>query len=148
MDIIRSRPEHNEYLSRLSNNILAFHQTIDPLYKPVPEDIDPVDYSQGPMLGYIALIEGKEVGVVMGKLVLSPLDRSAPYAGLQAIWVDEAYRGQGVAHALVQAFENAAKERGAQHVDIHVDVRNPFAVALWMNEQYITYQERRKKNLL
>lgn len=148
MDITRSKPEHNEYLSRLSNNILAFHQTIDPVYKPVSEDIEAVDYSQDPMLGYVAMMEGKEVGGVMGKLVFSPVDRSVPHAVLQAIWVDEAYRGQGVAHALVHAFESAAKERGAQYVDIHVDVRNPLAVTLWTNEHYTTYQERRKKDLL
>ncbi|MEW1956463.1 GNAT family N-acetyltransferase [Kineococcus sp. NPDC059986] len=50
---------------------------------------------------------------------------------MKRVFVDEGFRGRGVARALVGAFEDAAREAGAARVRLETGTRQPEAMALY-----------------
>ena len=70
---------------------------------------------------FVAADEGEPLGLAALQ-VLHVLQRDAPAARLTALVVREDARGRGVARALVEAVEAAAREAGCDHV--HVTTAN------------------------
>jgi ribosomal protein S18 acetylase RimI-like enzyme len=80
-------------------------------------------------------------------VITYPIDRSAPVAVLQGVWVEEEFRNQGIAHALVVEFEHKVQVEGVYRVELFVDIRNKSGQELWDSGGYEVYQERRYKKL-
>jgi ribosomal protein S18 acetylase RimI-like enzyme len=145
MNIRELLPEEANIVLQASNATLAHHQVLDAFYSPVKEDA-PV--AEKVPLQFAAYTDDSLLqGVVSGVVLKNPKDRSVPYATLQNVWVEPAYRSLGVAQALVAQFETAAKTHGAALIDINVDVHNELALEFWNAAGYTIYQERRRKPL-
>ncbi len=135
------------YITAAVQKIFAYHREIDPFYSDL-STTDLGDFLDRQDITFVVFSDTNEpLGVVLGQYHAAPVDRSVPYASLRNIWVEETARGSGLAHLLVTAFEAAARIRGAQFVDLHFDIRNKLARALWESEEYELYQERRRKVL-
>ncbi len=128
----------------MGNKVLAHHATFNPFYKPATTSIGVSLPAE--KIVFVATHESDIViGYIQGIFHKEPQDRSYPYAVIQSVWVDEAARGEGVAQALIKKFENTVKEKGAQQVDMFVDVQNILGLALWDTAGYETYQQKRRK---
>jgi len=79
----------------------------------------------------IAEIEGRVVGFAAVRVVPT-IFYAAPHAELTELFVEEAFRRQGVARALVAAAEALAREGGADEMVILTDTDNEGAQALYM----------------
>lgn len=79
----------------------------------------------------IAEIEGRVVGFAAVRVVPT-IFYAAPHAELTELFVEETFRRQGVARALVAAAEALAREGGADEMVILTDTDNEGAQALYM----------------
>jgi len=145
MHIDFAQPQDQDYLARSSNAILKYHQTFDAFYKPV-EDTN-VSVSSREKIELVAIEAGERVGCVIGVITYDPVDRSESFALIQAVWVEEHKRMEGVAQQLVAEFEKVAQAKKVQRVELLVDVRNGAGQQLWDSQGYEVYQERRYKRL-
>lgn len=143
---IRAIQEGEEKLVQTAtNNTLKHHSEFDSFY----QEID--DFDKPPTIKDLACVAendgGQIVGVINGRVVLDPSDRSFPFAQIQNIWVAEEERGNGVARALHDEFIQEVQKSGIKAVEIHVDIRNEAGLKFWDSLPYETYQERRRKLL-
>lgn len=146
MEIKEVTEEDFAYITTAIGELFKMHNSIDPIYGAVDNEelVSRIDVCD---IKFVAVdAEGVQVGFIMGKY-LEQSDRTYPFASLQNIWVEEEFRGEGVATELIEAFEREAKELGAVYVEISVDLRNEPALHLWDRAGYAPYQEKRKKEL-
>lgn len=129
-----------EAIARLWEALVKFHQTIDP-------DL-PAAAPGGGMLYaqrltnrlhdthtrvLVAEVDGKVVGYVLGVIVdLTPEMFAQENSGFLAdIYVDEAYRTQGIGRGLVESLRNWFAERGVKHFEWYVASQNETGRAFW-----------------
>lgn len=94
----------------------------------------------------IAEIEGRVVGFAAVRVVPT-IFYAAPHAELTELFVEEAYRRQGVARALVAAAESLAREGGADEMVILTDTDNEAAQALYLEMGFTQRELSLLKNL-
>lgn len=94
----------------------------------------------------IAEIEGRVVGFAAVRVVPT-IFYAAPHAELTELFVEEAYRRQGVARALVAAAESLAREGGADEMVILTDTDNEAAQALYLEMGFTQRELALLKNL-
>lgn len=87
----------------------------------------------------IAEVEGRVVGFAAVRVVPT-IFYAAPHAELTELFVEEAFRRQGVARALVAAAEALAREEGADEMVILTDTDNEAAQSLYL-EMGFTHRE-------
>ncbi len=145
MKIRAPREDESHLEMEMVNKALKHHQKFDDLYQEV------TDVGSKPKTEDILFLaeddSGEVVGIVSGLFVPEPKDRSVPMGLLRNIWVEESARNKGVAKSLHDTFVQAAREKGAKVIDIHVDIRNKEGNIFWDSLPYVTYQERRKMML-
>jgi ribosomal protein S18 acetylase RimI-like enzyme len=59
---------------------------------------------------------------------------------IYGLWVDEAYRNQGVGQALLRELEMALKAKGAQSCQVGWDSSNRLAERWWQKRGYCSYE--------
>ncbi|HVU14079.1 MAG TPA: GNAT family N-acetyltransferase [Phototrophicaceae bacterium] len=81
----------------------------------------------------VAETEGKVVGYVLGVVVdLAPEMFAQEASGFLAdIFVDEAYRREGVGKALVDGLADWFRSKGLHYFEWHVAARNDAGIAFW-----------------
>lgn len=81
----------------------------------------------------VAEEDGRIVGYVLGVMVDLMPEMFEQEAGgfLADIFVEEAYRGQGVGRALVEGLIDWFREKGLKHYEWHVAATNGSAIAFW-----------------
>ncbi|MBM7498796.1 GNAT family N-acetyltransferase [Oerskovia paurometabola] len=87
---------------------------------------------------HLAWADGREGPVAVGCAgVVLARDASAPTAELKRVFVDPAFRGRGIATALLDAAESAARDLGAEVV--RLDTRHDLveALALYAGRGYV-----------
>lgn len=83
---------------------------------------------------HVAFVDGVPVGCIAR--VDAPLDADSraaprPTVEMKRVFVDERFRGRGLARALVAAFEDAARGSGAGRVRLETGTKQPEAMALY-----------------
>lgn len=78
----------------------------------------------------LALVAGTAVGIANLRL-LAPVFYPEPYAELTELYVEEAYRRQGLGRALVEFAERLARQGGAQEMYILSGAENSSAQAFY-----------------
>lgn len=144
MHIQSAKPDDRNYISDSCNNILKHHQVFNAFYKPVEKNVVATNSER---IELVAFENGERIGCIVGVITSSPVDRSEPYATIQAVWVEENMRGSGVAKELVTEFEKTISAKNIRRVELFVDLKNISGKRLWDAEGYEAYQERRYKNL-
>jgi ribosomal protein S18 acetylase RimI-like enzyme len=80
------------------------------------------------------------IATISGHVFEKPAVNS-PWVGvIYGLWVDEAYRNQGVGQALLSALEVALKEKGAQSCQVGWDNSNRLAERWWQKRGYCPYE--------
>ena len=82
---------------------------------------------------FVAEEDGRVVGYVLGLVVDRVPEMFEPEAGgfLADIFVEEAYRGQGLGTALVTALRGWFHEHGLNYFEWHVTAENESALRFW-----------------
>jgi len=88
----------------------------------------------------IAHVGGKAVGFCCGRLVKS-MCYSANRVDIEAVFVKEGYRGQGIGRALIQYLENTFSERGIYHFHNGAYLNNLKALSLYASLGYQCHGE-------
>lgn len=89
-------------------------------------------------------VEGKVIGYIYGFLDESPVT-IYPEATLDALYVEESYRGNGIATELINEFVKWCKENHAVSIEVGVLSKNNKAVNLYRKNKFISYSERLKQ---
>jgi GNAT superfamily N-acetyltransferase len=81
----------------------------------------------------VAEENGQVVGFALGAIVdlIPDVFDQEPSGFLADIYVDEAYRGQGIGRALVEAMTDWFRKQGVRYFEWNVAARNPDARAFW-----------------
>jgi ribosomal protein S18 acetylase RimI-like enzyme len=82
---------------------------------------------------FVAEADGEIVGFILGMIVdlLPDIFAQEPGGFLADIYVDTAYRRNGIGRHLVESLMAWFREQGATHFDWHVAAHNPDALAFW-----------------
>ncbi len=97
---------------------------------------------------FVAEERAKIIGFIMGIISREPDDLlSPPYLRLQYLYVDEAFRGLGVAKALIKKLENWVLENGINIVELRVWNTNTPARTLYQSLGYKPLEFRMVKIL-
>ncbi len=97
---------------------------------------------------FVAERGGNLIGFVMGVVSRVPDDLlSPPYLMIQYLYVDEAFRGLGVAKALIRSLENWALENGIHILELRVWNTNTPARKLYQSLGYQPLELRMVKVL-
>ena len=88
----------------------------------------------------IAYVDNIAVGYCSGHIVKS-MCYSEPRADIEALYVREEYRGQGIGKSLILFLEKAFTERGIYHFHNSTYSDNTNALALYESIGYIKYGE-------
>ena len=93
--------------------------------------------------------EGVKKGFIYGAVTTPFLAASSieKIGQINFCWVDEAYRNQGVASALVRKIEAYFKEQGIEYVDLHYMLGNIEAEVSWQKMGYSPYRVASRKRL-
>jgi ribosomal protein S18 acetylase RimI-like enzyme len=146
MKVKTASDEDSAYVKEANNKLLAYHQSFDDFYQPIESVADEAGQKKE-IITFIAKENDQAVGFLTGYIMHSPVDRSVSFAYIQAVWVEEASREQGVAKALIETFESAVQEKGIDRIELSVDIQNQSGKQLWDAFGYEVYQERRWKRL-
>lgn len=82
-------------------------------------------------IAFVAEDDGVIIGYVYGFIFEIPNMLFHPTAVLDALYIDPAHRKQGIATRLIQAFRNAAAEKGARRIELKVLSENNSALNLY-----------------
>ena len=83
----------------------------------------------GDVVFQVATVDGEPAGCIARVWVDEPGWKRT--VEMKRVFVEERFRGRGVARALVAAFEEAAREAGARRVRLETGTRQPEAMALY-----------------
>jgi ribosomal protein S18 acetylase RimI-like enzyme len=125
LEIREARPEDAEEIARLNK---LFNEVNEPAERYAARLADPNRLDK-PLL---ALREGRAVGMANLRLV-KQVFYAEPYAELTELYVEEAYRRQGIARALIRRAERLALEAGATEMVILTGMDNQAAQTLYRN---------------
>ena len=96
----------------------------------------------------VAEVDSQIVGYLCATLSKSPSHRErASKAELQNMFVKEGYRGQGVGHLLVQAFEAWAKELNVDLLSVTASAGNTETLEFYRAQGFSNYEIRLEKGL-
>ncbi len=104
-------------------------------------------------LVYIAENDGASVNRDLAGFLTAAVEEfsddliGAPFLTIEFVETVPSARGQGVATALLQAAEQAAKERGLEFIDLLVWECNPVAARLYEELGYTTLERRMMKRV-
>lgn len=84
---------------------------------------------------YVAEADGEVIGFVLGIITDMTLEMFEPATGgfLADIYVDDAYRGYGVGHKLVDAIMDWFRSRGIEYFEWHVAAKNTDGQKFWQS---------------
>lgn len=88
-------------------------------------------------------IDSKVVGYIYGYIDLSPVN-IRPEAILDALYVEESYRTNGIATELIDEFINWVKSKDAISIEVSVLLENNKAINLYLKNRFKKYSERLK----
>ena len=88
-------------------------------------------------------IDSKVVGYIYGYIDLSPVN-IRPVAILDALYVEESYRTNGIATELIDEFINWVKSKDAISIEVSVLLENNKAINLYQKNRFKKYSERLK----
>lgn len=129
-----------EAVAHLWGSLVEYHRTLDSSLPPAaPQGARRyarrlADRLEDPMSRVlVAEVEGKVVGYVLGVVVdLAPeMFAQEPSGFLADIFVEEAFRHQGVGKALVAGLTDWFHEKGLRYYEWHVAARNTESLAFW-----------------
>ena len=128
-----------QVLARLNE---AFNGIVEPADRLAQRLLDPSRIEQ-PILAEIA---GQAVGFAALRLA-SCLFYDTPYAGLTELYVEPAFRRQGVGRALIDTVERLAREAGAKHLVLLTDFDNIAAQSLYREMGFVNPDLAMQKDL-
>lgn len=127
-------------IGKLWEQLLAYHQKLD-------DDMPRASLHGGEIYArnirdriedshtrvYVAEVDGQVVGYALGLVVDRVPEMFEPEAGgfLADIFVEEAYRGQGIGRGLVSALRDWFKQQGLNYFEWHVTAENTSALRFW-----------------
>lgn len=127
-------------IGRLWGELVAYHRALDP-HLPVAAPDGARRYAQLLLQrlddpnthAYVAESNGRPVGFVLGMIVdlVPDIFAEEPCGFLADIYVDAAYRRQGVGRRLVAAMVEGFKKRGVTYFDWQVASLNTEGLAFW-----------------
>ena len=88
-------------------------------------------------------IDSKVVGYIYCYIDLSPVN-IRPVAILDALYVEESYRTNGIATELIDEFINWVKSKDAISIEVSVLLENNKAINLYLKNRFKKYSERLK----
>lgn len=88
-------------------------------------------------------IDSKVVGYIYGYIDLSPVN-IRPEAILDALYVEESYRTNGIATELIDEFITWVKSKDAISIEVSVLLENNKAINLYLKNRFKKYSERLK----
>ena len=122
---------------------------LEPGYDEVHEPFfaNAIESDQGEI--YIFEEDGVKKGFIYGGITKPFLDASSVKAigQINFCWVDEQYRKQGIASALVQSMEQWFQSKGIEYIDLHYLVGNVEAEKSWAKMGYAPYRVASRKKL-
>ena len=127
-------------IGKLWEKLVAYHQQIDlDMPRATPHGASLYARSLSSRLEdshtcvFVAEEDSLIVGYVLGVVVDLVPEMFEQEAGgfLADIFVEEAYRGQGIGTALVRALTQWFREQGLKHYEWHVAAGNTEAIAFW-----------------
>ncbi len=86
----------------------------------------------------LAEVDGQQAGFVCVRVVPHMSD-DTPYAEVSDLFVEPAFRRQGVGSALLAAAAHHARERGAHEIVVQTGTDNDNAQALYRRAGYVDY---------
>ena len=99
----------------------------------------------------MCILVAKENKVVLGYVYGFIQDNGSLYnnkvAQLDALFVKEQYRGNGIARSLTKEFINWAEEKGVAYIELSVCKNNTNAISLYENEGFCTDKILLRKKL-
>jgi GNAT superfamily N-acetyltransferase len=119
------------------------------------QELDAHDALDDPTVGDAAAVAADTLddparfaGYAFAELGESPpvFARGDPVAVLE-LYVRPEYRGDGLAHDLLDAVEAWGRERGRHRAELHVHARNDAAKGLYESRDYETFMQKRRKPL-
>ena len=88
-------------------------------------------------------IDSKVVGYIYGYIDLSPVN-IRPEAILDALYVEESHRTNGIATELIDEFITWVKSKDAISIEVSVLLENNKAINLYLKNRFKKYSERLK----
>ncbi|CAB4329262.1 MAG: GNAT family N-acetyltransferase [Actinobacteria bacterium] len=101
----------------------------------------------GQVVAFIAQLESRAIGFTMIYPTYSTVSLTRIWL-LNDLFVDFNYRGQGIANALVQAAETAAKEAGASRIWLRTAEDNVIAQRLYESRGWVQDKVFRRYDLI
>ena len=88
-------------------------------------------YDQEGKVIYIVLDDNKIVGYIYGYEYENTAFKDAKHAFIDALYVEDGYRGKGYGSALIKEYMNYCKENNIKHVQINAYLKNKDAIKLY-----------------
>lgn len=143
LDEVLIRPatvEDAEAIARMWERLVEYHRNLDHDLPPATAD-GPRRYARSlaqrvddtHTCTYVAEGDGQLIGYILGVIVDFPPEmfEQEPSGFLADIYVEDAYRGQGVGSALVNALAEWFEQKGLTYFEWHVAARNTVGLRFW-----------------
>ena len=138
MKVFQARPEHREEVSNLFDQYRVFYKSSSDLE--AAKQFLKERFEKGDSTIFVASHDGRIVGFTQLYPSFSSVSMKRIWI-LNDLFVDEHYRGKGVAQSLMSAAENFARETGAVRVVLATQMSNVAAQSLYELRGYVKDEE-------
>jgi ribosomal protein S18 acetylase RimI-like enzyme len=138
MEVFQARFEHLDEVSKLFDQYLVFYKSSSDLE--AARLFLQERFQQGDSLIFVVSNDGRIVGFTQLYPSFSSVSMKRIWI-LNDLFVDETYRGNGVAKLLMSAAENFARETGAVRIVLATQISNVAAQALYELRGYTKDEE-------
>lgn len=138
MEVFQASSEHLEEVSKLFNQYRVFYKASSD-YEAAKQFLEERFETRDSTI-FVASIDGCIVGFTQLYPSFSSVSMKRVWI-LNDLFVDEDYRGNGVAKSLMSAAENFARETGAIRIVLATQISNVVAQSLYESRGYVKDEE-------